>query len=140
MLRRSRKGSSAHLGASIVYAYRARHRPRRRIKQRQQRNGGSARWWTASTAEKGNDICVSVVFCFFFFQAEDGIRDSSVTGVQTCALPIYTSELQSHLNFDAPRLAELSLGYRCSSDIPRTARPSAARRNSPHTEHGSGRG
>src|SRR5260370_15313445 len=25
---------------------------------------------------------------FFFFQAEDGIRDSSVTGVQTCALPI----------------------------------------------------
>src|SRR5260370_30258586 len=27
-------------------------------------------------------------FFFFFFQAEDGIRDSSVTGVQTCALPI----------------------------------------------------
>src|SRR5437016_8035561 len=26
---------------------------------------------------------------FFFFQAEDGIRDWSVTGVQTCALPIY---------------------------------------------------
>src|SRR5207237_4620563 len=30
---------------------------------------------------------VSVCLCFFF-QAEDGIRDSSVTGVQTCALPI----------------------------------------------------
>src|SRR5260370_40152051 len=28
------------------------------------------------------------LFIFFFFQAEDGIRDSSVTGVQTCALPI----------------------------------------------------
>src|SRR5882762_11589347 len=28
------------------------------------------------------------IFFFFFFQAEDGIRDSSVTGVQTCALPI----------------------------------------------------
>ena len=27
--------------------------------------------------------------CFFFFQAEDGIRDWSVTGVQTCALPIW---------------------------------------------------
>src|SRR5438552_14416158 len=27
-------------------------------------------------------------FCFFFFQAEDGIRDDLVTGVQTCALPI----------------------------------------------------
>src|SRR5207245_3143649 len=29
-----------------------------------------------------------VVLCFFFFQAEDGIRDATVTGVQTCALPI----------------------------------------------------
>src|SRR5699024_11822976 len=29
----------------------------------------------------------SVYFCFFF-QAEDGIRDRNVTGVQTCALPI----------------------------------------------------
>src|SRR5699024_10777 len=27
-------------------------------------------------------------YCFFFFQAEDGIRDRNVTGVQTCALPI----------------------------------------------------
>src|SRR5437763_16293001 len=30
---------------------------------------------------------------FFFFQAEDGIRDTSVTGVQTCALPISFLEL-----------------------------------------------
>ena len=29
-----------------------------------------------------------IVFFFFFFQAEDGIRDIGVTGVQTCALPI----------------------------------------------------
>src|SRR2546430_12097608 len=29
--------------------------------------------------------------CFFFFQAEDGIRDLTVTGVQTCALPILKS-------------------------------------------------
>src|SRR5256884_2280928 len=29
-----------------------------------------------------------VCFFFFFFQAEDGIRDVAVTGVQTCALPI----------------------------------------------------
>ena len=34
-------------------------------------------------------IILCVVFFFFFFQAEDGIRDWSVTGVQTCALPIY---------------------------------------------------
>src|SRR5207247_3550569 len=29
-----------------------------------------------------------LTFFFFFFQAEDGIRDPLVTGVQTCALPI----------------------------------------------------
>ena len=29
-----------------------------------------------------------IMWLFFFFQAEDGIRDSPVTGVQTCALPI----------------------------------------------------
>src|SRR5690606_39596103 len=30
-------------------------------------------------------------YLFFFFQAEDGIRDFHVTGVQTCALPIYVA-------------------------------------------------
>src|SRR5947209_9865901 len=36
---------------------------------------------------------MDVVGCvfFFFFQAEDGIRDIGVTGVQTCALPIWAS-------------------------------------------------
>src|SRR2546429_3420889 len=33
------------------------------------------------------------LLCFFFFQAEDGIRDVAVTGVQTCALPICTLAL-----------------------------------------------
>src|SRR2546430_9922367 len=32
---------------------------------------------------------------FFFFQAEDGIRDLTVTGVQTCALPISTCRIRS---------------------------------------------
>src|SRR5256884_6480874 len=32
---------------------------------------------------------------FFFFQAEDGIRDVAVTGVQTCALPIYRITIDS---------------------------------------------
>src|SRR5260221_5619508 len=52
-------------------------------------------------------IMLLLYFFFFFFQAEDGIRDHCVTGVQTCALPIsyavfclrsqeHTSELQSH--------------------------------------------
>src|SRR2546429_5591854 len=30
-----------------------------------------------------------LICCIFFFQAEDGIRDVAVTGVQTCALPIW---------------------------------------------------
>src|SRR5467141_1990421 len=37
---------------------------------------------------------------FFFFQAEDGIRDSSVTGVQTCALPI----LDGHSIFESRKI------------------------------------
>src|SRR5690554_7603069 len=36
-----------------------------------------------------------VFFFFFFFQAEDGIRDADVTGVQTCALPILMVEVLS---------------------------------------------
>src|SRR2546429_2591311 len=35
------------------------------------------------TSDESQDL-----LCFFFFQAEDGIRDVAVTGVQTCALPI----------------------------------------------------
>src|SRR6185369_17843600 len=38
---------------------------------------------------------------FFFFQAEDGIRDSSVTGVQTCALPISVRRSRSRWTADA---------------------------------------
>src|SRR5256885_6420293 len=34
-----------------------------------------------------------VLSVFFFFQAEDGIRDYKVTGVQTCALPIFGEQL-----------------------------------------------
>src|SRR6266568_6816995 len=34
-------------------------------------------------------MCDTLNFMFFFFQAEDGIRDGTVTGVQTCALPIW---------------------------------------------------
>src|SRR2546429_3056725 len=37
--------------------------------------------------ETSDGVCGVTVY--FFFQAEDGIRDVAVTGVQTCALPIY---------------------------------------------------
>src|SRR6267143_2944047 len=41
------------------------------------------------------------MFFFFFFQAEDGIRDGTVTGVQTCALPI--SDRGDERHDDSPR-------------------------------------
>src|SRR5205809_2571251 len=61
---------------------------------------------------------------FFFFQAEDGIRDVAVTGVQTCALPIsfflrLTStilELESRLmamKFTTARMMTLPVASQC---------------------------
>src|SRR5436309_12047604 len=41
------------------------------------------------------------LFFFFFFQAEDGIRDFHVTGVQTCSLPIYEIDDLARLGVQA---------------------------------------
>src|SRR5256884_6573739 len=41
--------------------------------------------WVCFVRSRGN---IELLTVFFFFQAEDGIRDVAVTGVQTCALPI----------------------------------------------------
>src|SRR6266851_8656132 len=55
-------------------------------------------------------ISISVIcflcLLFFFFQAEDGIRDRDVTGVQTCALPI--SGWRSQLD-ELPRAVEVAV-------------------------------
>src|SRR5258707_7022933 len=40
----------------------------------------------------GKPVTCLLSYCFFFFQAEDGIRDIGVTGVQTCALPILKTQ------------------------------------------------
>src|SRR5437016_11696164 len=49
--------------------------------------------------------------CFFFFQAEDGIRDWSVTGVQTCALPIFNPQTaNSPLRRDLNGVVTLQIG------------------------------
>src|SRR5262249_58674862 len=45
----------------------------------------------------GLGTCAGCVPLFFFFQAEAGIRDWSVTGVQTCALPIFNALLEMAL-------------------------------------------
>src|SRR3712207_8624407 len=50
---------------------------------------------------------------FFFFQAEDGIRDIGVTGVQTCALPIWLGHAREQLR---NHLAEIHQYVRQSQD------------------------
>src|SRR5207245_8601109 len=57
-----------------------------------------------------SDILILLLFCLFFFQAEDGIRDATVTGVQTCALPI------------------LSVNPRLSSPLPKIPRSDSSPR------------
>src|SRR5690606_40453978 len=79
--------------------------------------------------------------CVFFFQAEDGIRDFHVTGVQTCALPIYSqSSTVSRSSESVPVLSKQAAFTRASearksplrATMPRRAR--AAR--PPHTATG----
>src|SRR3712207_6850272 len=67
--------------------------------------------------EYGSCVFVYVVF-FFFFQAEDGIRDIGVTGVQTCALPIWTP-------FQKPSCSGTSQG--CHSGWARVSRTTRSR-------------
>src|SRR5207249_6612741 len=47
-----------------------------------------SRWLHFERGPLIDAIALGTVSYFFFFQAEDGIRDRNVTGVQTCALPI----------------------------------------------------
>src|SRR5882762_1617758 len=103
----------------------------------------------------------------FFFQAEDGIRDSSVTGVQTCALPIAGSGFLRHFGgaeswhrffqygfaaaitasvqslvagffFDVPPKLEAHGGKNFSGEVVFAARGEALEERS--SEHRSGRG
>ena len=54
-----------------------------------QRVGGSDEDGRRMVSTSMMIVCCCCCLCvFFFFQAEDGIRDHCVTGVQTCALPI----------------------------------------------------
>src|SRR2546423_13869983 len=49
-----------------------------------------------------------MLLLFFFFQAEDGIRDKLVTGVQTCALPILSSIAAEDILHDLGALSMMS--------------------------------
>src|SRR5256886_8020878 len=52
----------------------------------------------------------------FFFQAEDGIRDLTVTGVQTCALPIFRTPTNAALGFPSSEEIPLFPNAGASSD------------------------
>src|SRR5207253_6862500 len=59
---------------------------------------------------------------FFFFQAEDGIRDGHVTGVQTCALPIFVAQaagMKLSLAQQVPILLTLMLTSKGAAGVPR---------------------
>src|SRR5258708_18578936 len=72
-------------------------------------------------------LAILLLLHFFFFQAEDGIRDDLVTGVQTCALPIFEREL---IAFCRAQIAH----YKCprtidfARDVPRTETGKMAKR------------
>src|SRR2546430_11837227 len=55
---------------------------------------------TAGATSSSLAFIACVIACCFFFQAEDGIRDLTVTGVQTCALPIYFQILNALLRLE----------------------------------------
>src|SRR5689334_24004812 len=76
-------------------------------------------------------VMIMVIYCmvyvFFFFQAEDGIRDGTVTGVQTCALPISYNRSRGFL----------ALGAQCcyaNSCATGTAEPPNSGRHRPRSE------
>src|SRR5260221_8616349 len=60
-----------------------------------------------------NRVSLRLILLFFCFQAEDGIRDHCVTGVQTCALPISSTP-------SSPREASCRTTIAASARLPRS--------------------
>src|SRR6266478_6148776 len=74
---------------------------------------------------------MDIIYFFFFFQAEDGIRDLTVTGVQTCALPI------SPFAASAARTPiQDPIGYRSRRPRVRAGRRGLRRRSRRHVRPG----
>src|SRR5256885_2877422 len=72
---------------------------------------------TTSKIREGAEITQKIINIveFFFFQAEDGIRDYKVTGVQTCALPI---SLRSRPARATPAHRAIAAGWRACARPP----------------------
>src|SRR3712207_8148633 len=69
----------------------------------------------------------NIIF-FFFFQAEDGIRDIGVTGVQTCALPICAATASRCCRPCTPARAECGGSWSCPTVAPSRDQRSEERR------------
>src|SRR5690349_22887702 len=80
-------------------------------------------------------VYVFGLFCifFFFFQAEDGIRDLYVTGVQTCALPICAAARETDAQQDGLDVADAAPLYARRARIERGQRHGRAARSEEHT-------
>src|SRR5207248_8953424 len=63
---------------------------------------------------------------FFFFQAEDGIRDRTVTGVQTCALPIFGFPAEDDAAFERTLRTVEAAGLTKVHVFPYSPRPGTA--------------
>src|SRR6266481_9148068 len=57
------------------------------------------------------------IIFFFFFQAEDGIRDGTVTGVQTCALPIYRTRERFSVAATRPETGRINAATEITSSV-----------------------
>src|SRR5580658_7395812 len=72
---------------------------------RRKSSGGPGSWTDCLEFQRQSRRLTCQVF--FFFQAEDGIRDYKVTGVQTCALPIYPATFPALLDWEAGPMVHL---------------------------------
>src|SRR5438132_1229083 len=73
---------------------------------------------------RGSGSLVSFEPGGFFFQAEDGIRDHCVTGVQTCALPISRVQVEMGRVIRCPRCGVVVAGGRAAQPAARSQRAS----------------
>src|SRR2546430_6343929 len=106
-------------------------------------DGNSVCWPTSSFCE----CCSNTDLFCFFFQAEDGIRDLTVTGVQTCAPPISHEGAETSEKFDPDKSLQIRCRYprwrfhtreyqphpRRSRNPARSARRDARPRSEEHT-------
>src|SRR5256885_10686696 len=86
---------------------------------------------TASARFSSLRKLVSASCSYFFFQAEDGIRDYKVTGVQTCALPI--SCAICHERPDACTAITKDVGHDAARDVAARKHDLVARKNREHS-------